>query len=526
VNLQRPGSIPWIARHEFRLAWRDFVAMATAGRPTRAVGAILLAIFYVLFMHWLADLTVRHFALSGADPHTLLVLTGLIVLAWSLMLSQALEHVTRAFYSRSDLDLLLSSPFSAPKLFAVRIVAISLGTMVLSLLLIAPFIDVLAWHGGPQWLSGYGVVVAMGSAAGTVAIILTDTLFRLIGPRRTRYASQILAAVIGAAFVIGIQVAAIVAYGNLSRLQVLESDQLLAFAPGPDSPLWLPARAALGDLGALAVVLAAGLGILAAAIVVFSGRFADHATAAASTAQGAHKRGGRGAFRPRSVGSALRRKEWALLRRDPWLMSQSLMQVLYLIPPALLLWRNYGEGTDVFVILAPVLVMAAGQLAGGLAWLAVSGEDAPDLISSAPLKPSAVTRAKVAAVMAIVALIFAPFVVAIIFASPWTALVAAVGVAVAALSAVRIQLWFRLQAKRTHFRRRHTSSRVATFAEALSSFAWAGTAGLAAAGTWFAVACAVVALIVLGAARALRPVEARRRPTGGRAGTPGVLSPA
>ena len=50
-------------------------------------------------------------------------------------------------------------------------------------------------------------------------------------------------------------------------------------------------------------------------------------------------------FRPRSPGQALRRKEWVLLLRDPWLMSQSLMQLLYLLPPffplvAQLLWRR------------------------------------------------------------------------------------------------------------------------------------------------------------------------------------------
>ncbi len=34
---------------------------------------------------------------------------------------------------------------------------------------------------------------------------------------------------------------------------------------------------------------------------------------------------------------ALRRKEWVLLLRDPWLMSQTLMQLLYLLPAAFLL---------------------------------------------------------------------------------------------------------------------------------------------------------------------------------------------
>ena len=48
-------------------------------------------------------------------------------------------------------------------------------------------------------------------------------------------------------------------------------------------------------------------------------------------------------------------------------------------------------------MLVPVLVMAAGQLAGGLAWLAISGEDAPDLVATAPILPRHVVRAKVEA---------------------------------------------------------------------------------------------------------------------------------
>ena len=68
-----------------------------------------------------------------------------------------------------------------------------------------------------------------------------------------------------------------------------------------------------------------------------------------------------------------------------------------------------------------------------------------------------------------------------------------------------IQLWFRAQAKRSQFRRRQTSSRIATFAEAFVSIAWAASAALAAGGTWFAVAPAVFALVVLAGARWMSP---------------------
>ncbi len=71
-----------------------------------------------------------------------------------------------------------------------------------------------------------------------------------------------------------------------------------------------------------------------------------------------------------------------------------------------------------------------------------------------------------------------------------------------------IQIWFRAQAKRSNFRRRQVSSRVATVAEALSSILWAGTAVLAAAGTWLAAAPALLALLTLAGTWAIRPRQA------------------
>jgi ABC-2 type transport system permease protein len=168
-----------------------------------------------------------------------------------------------------------------------------------------------------------------------------------------------------------------------------------------------------------------------------------------------------------------------LLRRDPWLVSQTLMQLLYLVPPALLLWRSFADNSAAIVLVTPVIVMAAGQLAGGLAWLTISGEDAADLVSTAPLSPSRVIRAKIEVVLIAIGAIFAPLVLALLFASPLQAAITASGVIVAAASATAIQLWFRVQARRSQFRRRQTSSRLATFAEAFASIGWAATAALA-----------------------------------------------
>ena len=474
-------ALTWFARHELRLAWREWLAMMTAGRRGRKRRAIISLIVFAAIMHLPAYAVIGRFADLQAplDKSTLTVISATILLAWALMLSQAIESVTRVFYARADLDLIMSSPVRLANVFSVRIAAIALSVIAMALLLSTPFVDVLVIGGGIRWFSAYGVVIAIGLSAAAVATAVTIVLFRLIGPSRTRLVAQILAAIIGAGFVIALQIAAILSYGTLSRLAVLTSDAAATFVPDIESIVWWPARAALGDGEALLHLVAGGLVLLGAVMAMFSPRFADIVVSASANAARVHQ-GSRGmAFRANSRQQALRRKEFVLLRRDPWLLSQTLMQLLYLVPPALLLWRSFADGSAAIVLITPVIVMAAGQLAGGLAWLTISGEDAADLVATAPLPASRVTRAKIEVVLIAIGVIFAPLVLALLFISPLQAAVTAVGVIIASASATAIQLWFRVQARRSQFRRRQTSSRLATFAEAFSSIGWAATAALA-----------------------------------------------
>jgi ABC-2 type transport system permease protein len=475
-----PVALTWFARHEIRLAWREWLAMMTGGRRRRKRAAIAGLLIFFAIMHLPAHAVIGRYADLQAplDKSALIVITATIFLSWALMLSQAIESVTRVFYARADLDLIMSSPVKLTNIFSVRLGAIALSVTAMALLFSTPFIDVLVFGGGIRWLAAYGVVVTIGASATAVAIAVTIMLFRMIGPRRTRLVAQILAAIIGAGFVIALQVAAILSYGTLSRFAVLTSEAVASFAPDADSPIWLPARAALGDGEALALLLAFGLLLLGAVMTGFSARFADTAIRASAASAPTHRGWRTRAFRSASRQQALRWKEFMLLRRDPWLMSQSLMQLLYLVPPALLLWKSFSDSSVAIVLVTPVVVMAAGQLAGGLGWLTISGEDAPDLVTSAPLPPPRVIRAKIEVVLLTIGALFAPLVLALVFASPLQAAVTAAGVGVAAACATAIQFWFRVQARRSQFRRRQTSSRIATFAEAFSSIGWAATAAL------------------------------------------------
>jgi len=256
----------------------------------------------------------------------------------------------------------------------------------------------------------------------------------------------------------------------------------------------------------LAFVLCGSVLLFVPITARYAPRFADYALTASSRSHKAvrEQSGGRD-FRVEPAASALRRKERRLLLRDPWLMSQSLMQLLYLIPPAVLLWNSLGRGSAVSLVLVPVLIMTAGQLAGGLAWITISGEAAPDLVMSAPMTAWGLLRAKIEVVMQCVGVVLFPFAGLLALISLRQALAVAIGSGAAAASSTAIQLWFRSQSKRSHFRRRHTSSRIATLSEALVSITWAAAGAVAVVNTWFAAIAALVALGILACVRALAP---------------------
>ena len=341
--------------------------MMTAGNRRRTHAVAIALIVFAAFMHLVAYSMVGRFAEIGpaSDKAALVVMTGVLLLSWSLMLSQAMESVTRAFYARSDLDLILSSPARREGVFCpVRIGTMALSiTLMIAMLLAAPFINVLA-AGRRYRLCPMASSAPWALSAATFGVMLTVAMFGMIGPKRTRLVAQIAAAVIGAAFVIALQLGAIL-YSTLSPRHSAIRDVCRARAGCRELDLLAGARRARRSaalVNVLAINISDHVGML------FAPRFAEYAAAAATRSKAVtHERRSPGGFRALTPKRALRQKEWTLLRRDPWLASQTLMQILYLLPPAVLLSRSFDDGAGALLVAVPVLVMAAGQLAGGLA---------------------------------------------------------------------------------------------------------------------------------------------------------------
>ncbi|MGB6965698.1 MAG: permease, partial [Xanthobacteraceae bacterium] len=52
--MAHPGTALWFAQHEWRLAWRDWLSMMTAGRRERLPRALIAIAAFVIFMHFVA----------------------------------------------------------------------------------------------------------------------------------------------------------------------------------------------------------------------------------------------------------------------------------------------------------------------------------------------------------------------------------------------------------------------------------------------------------------------------------------
>jgi ABC-2 type transport system permease protein len=503
----RAGSLLWLLGQELRLTWRGWFGRRANGK-LRGLPQLVITIIFLLFVLMVGGVPLgwwlRH---HQVDVTPLVGLIGLAALAGlsTLMLSQTLLGAVNAFYERGDLDLLLSSPIAPMKVLAVRAVSMAMSAAAIFAIILAPLLLPIAALGHPAWLAAYLVLAAIALAATGLGLLLGLALMTAIGPRRTKTAAQLLAAVIGAIFFIVSQLQNITgsrhAGGFWSPIfaGVIRGDVEL-----PGFASW-PARAALGEPGPLAAMILGGALVFAVSVALVGRRFAADAAAAKGAETEGRSRGPARAFRFKAgVFPSLLSKEITLLWRDPAMMSQVLLRVLYIPPLVFVVLRNVGSGgaSPALAGGAAGLVFMAGQISASLSWITISAEEAPELLAMSPAPPGVVWRAKLAAALLPVAvLIGAPLLVLAWFA-PFIAAVAAAGCAGSALSSGLINIWMQKPANRRDFRRRRSASVLATLAELMAAFLWGTAVFLAVSGYGLlAVAPIVLALVLLGLCR-------------------------
>ena len=474
-----PGSIRWLLGHELRLAWYGAAASGAGkegkgGKPGRrrpGMLGIALGVAGYAALHLVAFALLRKLD-EGAVPDTLLAMPLAILLAVcaTFMLSSALKACVVALFERGDLDLLLSSPLPSRSIFAVRLLGIATTTALPYWVLAGPFANMGAAFGHPGWLGLYVAVGACAMLMACAGMLLTLALVRLLGARRTRVVAQVVGAIAGALIFLLSQAF------NLTRHDGDVMPMLQALLGGsrwfgPDSVLWLPGRVILGAPGPLlgALLLAA----LAFALTVGrTHRFFVHGLQqAAGSARVRMRPAGAPRFRFRaSLFDTVVIKEWRLIARDPHLIAQVLLQLVYLVPLFVLILRGDAAGPA----LAAGLTLLCSSLTGSLGWIVLSAEDAPDLLLSAPVPRRTLQLAKLAAAAMPPLLLVALPLLWLTVRAPVTGLLVAFTVTAAVLSAGLIVLWVGRPGLRSDFKARGKENFLCNMLELASSLCWGG----------------------------------------------------
>ena len=497
--IQRLAAFYRFVLHDLRLNARALASMFGASSLQRL--AILVVLMF-LGLHvaaypiagWLMKIE------DGPDgaERIMAILAGGAALIFPWIIGQSIADFTRTLFGRSDLELILASPVDAHSLLAARALSISVGAVASVGLMLAPLADVAALRGHAHWLGLYPALLAAGLAGTGFGVIVAMGLNLAAGPRRARLCGQIAATAVGASAVLGAQTVAMLPDG-------LRATILGALAPPANaasaarSLLMAPARAAAGDAQAILIWAVVGAGVFALACALFGERFARAAIASAGAPPNAGVAAKGQARFGANASAALRIKERRVVWRDPWLMSQLLLQAAYTTPLAVILWRGGGPTGTVGIAFTPALVVIAAQLAGALSWIALSAEDAPDFLTTAPLSRAVIERAKIAAIGQPIALILALPLAALAFASPWAGLCALLCGAGAIGSAALINLWRQAPSRRGLVLRRHSQSKLVGMMEHLVSILWAVATTTAVIGSWATVVplAAVAAVLAL-----------------------------
>ena len=270
----------------------------------------------------------------------------------------------------------------------------------------------------------------------------------------------------------------------------------------PSSPLWLPGRAALGEALPLLGLVALALGAYLLTVGRTHRFFVHGLQQAAGMDRVARKLAGGVRFRFRSsLFDTIVVKEWRLIARDPHLISQVLLQLVYLAPLLILILRG-GEAPEPAI--GAGLSLLCSSLTGGLAWIVISAEDAPDLLRSSPAAARTIRLAKLAAATMPALLIVALPLLWLIVRGPLAGLLVAFTVSGAVLSSGLIVLWVGRPAPRSNFKARGKENFLCTMLELLTTLSWGGLAWAlvtltAAAADWALVLAAATLAVALGA---------------------------
>ncbi len=447
-----PGSLPWLALHEIRLAFRQ----AAASRR-RTILRLVLLVGYIGFgifaAYGLADLPLV------PSPRFLVAASAALVLLFTFMLTQGLLGGQRTLYTAGDLDLLLSSPLPEGRVLSAKLLGLAGSSAATFSILLLPIALPTALWGHPRLLAVVPMIAALAVVAASLGIGIAIALVRSLGARGAKSVGQIVAAVLGGLIFL---------LSQLSSNGAIRGSRFSAVSAWMRRTGWgvegwsaWPGRALFGEIGPLLACLAAAALVFWIAETLLRTHFLRSWQSAgehkAPRSRRADRRGG--TVFSSGLTAAVVAKELRLLRREPEILFSILLRLIYLLPLVFLGLKGTGGAEQFRVpVLAAIGAIAAGQLCGSLAWLTLSAEEAPDLLAVSPVPRGVVRRNKLLAALAMTApfALILPLVLA--RGHPGAAIVTFLGSLAAGWAAGLIELLFGKPGKRSAFQRRQQGS--------------------------------------------------------------------
>lgn len=473
------GTFPWLIQHELRLWWRDFSGKGLNKRRWIFFG-LLIALLLVWL--WFGLSRIRAVIIGTSLPDwAIWIAVGSWVVGFFYAFYQAMERSVIALFDRGDLDLLVSSPVSGKVIFASRLLGVAIEIFLSFSLIVVPFSIIVVLISIPKLLGIYPALIGLSLTAASLAMLLTLWLVSLLGARRARTFAQILTAVLSAVFFLATQLPNMLQRRNLHAEEGLLEPLRSLFADGSvlgaNSLVWFPARAIFFDpLSVLLTLIVSS----ALAWLTVETLYRTFISGTQQSVTYKHQQ-----LRPtqetRFTGNFNRIilfKEWRLIWRNPYLLSRTFLQILFLIPMLMVVMNdNKGKAIASFSTLVSLASVAVGsQLATTLTDICISAEEAPDLLKSSPASGTAIRRLKLLSALIPPWLLLSPlFAILMVRGEPW--LVSLIIFLAATTCSAILRLWNSrpIPMASLFSRRREDRKGVDTtlgFLELISTFAW------------------------------------------------------
>lgn len=472
----RPGSSFWLAHHNvsmsFRRVQRGHEGLSVGG----IIGALILAIIIIVPLAITTYMGIKSLD-ARADALIANFASGIMLFFFITGVSTTMMAMVENYTDRGDLDLLLTSPMRVENIVAAKLYSSVWRDFALYFLICVSLFTL------PIILIDFKYLWFIPAAIGFSLILSSfsfstgQLILQVFGAAKGRKITRTIGAFLSISWIIflifqrPIITKIIASNPQLSGLEI-------------EKYTWI-GRAFAGDYAPALLLLALGVASFALARRSAASGFAKIAAQLmGSPEEELSNAKQKDAFKfSTKLPLSLISKEWRIMRRDPMTYVQAFAPMAGLLP-AMMQGFMTPDGRYVFtpIVYPAIATVAAGQIVLALAWVAVSLEDASDLLNVSPQKQSEIILAKAMAVMIPGLLIILLFSLLCLFHSLWLAGICFAFGLISIFSSAIIEFLRPRPTKRVKLTQRPDRSMISVFVSLGLSISWAIGANMLAKG--------------------------------------------